>query len=248
MTDVAIALTLVALAIVISFTKGMGLEKDLVIATVRGAVQLAAVAALIDVVFERLGWAVVLLVVMVALASWTSARRMKGVPRAPLIALIVITTSSVVALLVLFGAGVFEFEPRFLIPIAGMIIGNAMIATSLAGSRLRDEFIDKTLEIEARLALGVKASEAVHPYTRRAGAQALVPIIDTTKNVGLIHLPGAFVGMILAGASPADATVVQLVVLFMLLGAIAVAGMLTPLLVSRSFIATGERIVIPAAS
>ena len=74
---------------------------------------------------------------------------------------------------------------------------------------------------------------------------ALIPTIDSTKNVGLIFLPGAFVGMMLAGASPADAAVVQLVVLFMLLGAVAVAGMTITVLVARGYTAPGERIVIP---
>jgi hypothetical protein len=136
-------------------------------------------------------------------------------------------------------------EPRYLIPIGGMLIGNSMTAVSLAGSRLRDEIVDKRLEIEARLALGVPAKTALLPYARRAAATALIPTIDSTKNVGLIFLPGAFVGMMLAGASPADAAVVQLVVLFMLLGAVAVAGMTITVLVARGYTAPGERIVIP---
>jgi putative ABC transport system permease protein len=245
MTDVAIALSLVALALIVSLVQQMRLEKDLVIATLRAVVQLAVVAAVIDAVFSHLGWSGLLLIVMLALAAWTSGRRLKGVPNAPWLAAIAIGSSSAVGLAVLFGAGVFDLVPRFVIPIAGMLIGNAMIATSLAGSRVRDEFVDKTLEVEARLALGVRAKEAVQPYTRRAATMALIPTIDTTKNVGLIHLPGAFVGMLLGGASPADAAQVQLVVLFMLLGAIAVAGMLTTILVSRAYIGPGERLVLP---
>lgn len=245
MSDVAIALVLVALAVGISRVRRMGLEKDLLIATVRAIVQLAAVAAVIDVVFSNTGWSGLLLVVMLAAAAWTSGRRLAGVPHAPWLAALTIGSSSAVALAVLFGAGVFEFAPRFLIPIAGMLIGNAMVATSLAGSRLRDEFVDKTLEVEARLALGVRAKDALQSYIRRATTAAMIPTIDTTKNVGLIHLPGAFVGMLLGGASPAEAAQVQLVVLFMLLGAIAVAGMLTTILVARTFIGPGERIVIP---
>ena len=146
----------------------------------------------------------------------------------------------------MFGTQAFPFEPQFLIPIGGILIGNCMNATSLAGSRLRDEIVDKTLEVEARLALGVSATEALKPYARRAATTGLIPIIDATKNVGIIVLPGAFVGMILAGASPREAAEIQLVVLFMLLGAVAIAGMTTTLLVARRFVGAGERIVLPS--
>ncbi len=75
-----------------------------------------------------------------------------------------------------------------------------------------------------------------------AAAAALIPTIDSTKNVGLIFLPGAFVGMMLAGASPTEAARVQLVVLFMLLGAVSIAGMLITVLVARAYTAPGERL------
>jgi putative ABC transport system permease protein len=73
----------------------------------------------------------------------------------------------------------------------------------------------------------------------------LIPTIDATKNVGLILLPGAFVGMVIGGASPGEAARVQLIVLFMLLGAVAVAGMIATMLVARSFVASGERLLAP---
>jgi putative ABC transport system permease protein len=120
-----------------------------------------------------------------------------------------------------------------------------MISVSLAGSRLRDELIDKAEEVEARLALGVRASDALKTYTRRAITNGMIPILDATKNVGLILVPGAFVGMLLGGASPADAARVQLVVLFMLLGAVAVSAVTITALVARAFIGSGERVLLP---
>jgi putative ABC transport system permease protein len=245
MIDVAVALILVALAIGVSWVRKLGLERDLAVSVVRAIVQLGAVAAVIQVVFEHLGLTGLFLVVMLVAAALTSARRLKGVPAAPWLAAATIGASSVIAMAVLFTTGVFPAEPRYLIPIGGMLIGNSMTAVSLAGSRLRDEITDKKLEIESRLALGVPARTALQPYARRAATNALIPTIDSTKNVGLIFLPGAFVGMMLAGASPADSAVVQLVVLFMLLGAVAVAGMTITILVARSYTAPGERIVIP---
>lgn len=245
MGDVAIALILVAVALAVTRRFRLGVERDLVVATVRALAQLVAVAAVINVVFEHLGLSGLFLIVMLGVASWTSAGRLRGVPHAYLVAAIAITSAAGIGLLVLFGASVFPLKGRWLIPIGGMLIGNSMTTTSLAGARMRDEVTDKTLEIEARLALGVRAVDALKPYVRRAATAALIPIIDATKNAGLILLPGAFVGMILAGASPAAAAKVQLVVLYMLLGAVAVAGMTATLLVARAFVAPGERIVTP---
>lgn len=245
MIDVALALILVALAIIVSRVRKLGLESELVISVVRAMVQLGAVAAIIQVVFNHLGLTGLFLIVMLVAAALTSARRLTGVPRGPWLAGATIGASSLIAMAVLFLTRVFPAEPRYLIPIGGMLIGNSMTAVSLAGSRLRDEIVDKRLEIEARLALGVPARTALLPYARRAATTALIPTIDSTKNVGLIFLPGAFVGMMLAGASPADAAVVQLVVLFMLLGAVAVAGMTITVLVARGYTAPGERIIIP---
>lgn len=247
MIGVGISLVLVAIAFAIARANNLAIEKDLVVAVARAIAQLAVVAAVIQVVFRQLGLSALLLLVMVAAAAWTSGRRLQGVPRAPLLAAGVIAASSGVALLILFGAGVFELEGRFLIPLAGMLIGNSMTAVSLAGNRLRDELVDKRLEIEARLALGIAARDALNVYARRAAVTALIPTIDSTKNVGIIFLPGAFVGMLLAGASPAAAAQVQLIVLFMLLGAVAVAAMAITVLVGRSFLGAGERIVVPSS-
>lgn len=246
MIDIAVVLILVAVAVAVSMLLRLGLESDLLVSVVRALVQLAIVAAVIKFVFENPPYSALFIVVMTVAAAWTSGRRLKGVPHAPWLAAIAISAGTVLALAVLFGLGVFELEPRFLVPIAGMLIGNSMNATSVAGKLLRDELVDKTLEIETRLALGVRARDALNSYVRKSVTTSLVPLIDSTKNVGLILLPGGFVGMILGGASPADAARVQIIILFMLLGAVAVVGMITTALVARAFVGPGERIVLPA--
>lgn len=242
--DAALSLILVAIALGVSLRERLGLERDLIWATGRAVVQLAVVAAVITVAFEHLGYAALFLIVMIVAAAWTSGKRLTGVPGSYRVAALAISLASGVALVVLFGTGVFDFAPRFLIPIGGMLIGNTMNATSLAGVRLRDEVFDKRLEIESRLALGVRARDALLPSARKAAAISLLPTIDSTKNVGLIFLPGAFVGVILGGGSPARAAEVQLIVMFMLLGAVAVASMVATYLVTRAFVAPGERIGI----
>ena len=247
MIDIAIALILVAIAIGISFGLKLGLQSELAIAAIRAMLQLAALAAVITLVFDNPPYSALFIAVMLGAASWTSGLRLKGVPRARWIALVAITVATTVGAGVLFGLGVFEVEPRFVLPVTGMLIGNSMSAVSVAGRLLREEIVSKTLEIEMRLALGVRARSALLPYVRRSIVTGLIPLIDATKNVGIILIPGGFVGMILGGASPQDAARVQAIILFMLLGAVAIAAMLTAALVARAFVGPGERIVLPAA-
>lgn len=246
MTEVAISLLLVALALAISYRYGFRLERELLVATVRAIVQLAIVAALIHLVLSQLGWSAALLLVMLGVAALTAARRIKGIPGASSLTVVAIGGGAAVALVVLFGLGAFPLEPRFVIPLGGMVIGNSMNAVSVAGIRLRDEVSDKSLDIEARLALGVTGVDALRPYVRRSAVTALIPTLDSTKNVGLVFLPGAFVGMILGGAAPREAAEIQLVVLFMLLGAVSVAGLLATVLAGRRFMTQDERLVVPA--
>lgn len=100
-----------------------------------------------------------------------------------------------------------------------MLVGNSMTATILAGRRLTDELRDKRDEVEARLALG----QAATPYVRAALRAALIPQIETTKATGLVFLPGAMTGLILAGTAPLQAVLVQAVVMFLVLAATATA-------------------------
>lgn len=248
MQDVGIALVLVAIAIVASRIERLELESELVIATVRALVQLLAIALVIKFVFSHAGLTGLLLVVMLGAAAFTSGRRLRGIPHATWVALGAIGIGAGIGFVILFGFNVFERDPRFIIPVTGMLIGNCMTAVSVAGARLRDELTDKTLEVEARLALGIRAREALRPYGRRGAITSLVPVIDATKNVGLILLPGAFVGMLLAGSSPLEAAQVQLIVLFMLIGAVSISAIATTYLVAREFIGDGERLVIPPAA
>jgi putative ABC transport system permease protein len=247
-SDVAISLGLVIIAIAISRFTRLSLESELAIATIRALAQLLVLAVVIDFVFSELSLAGVFLIVMLGAAAWTSARRLKGVPRAGVVALTSIATAAGIPFLVLFGSAVFAWEPNAVIPIAGMLIGNSMATTSVAGSRMRDELLSRTNEIESRLALGDRVTQATASYRRGAAITSLIPLIDATKNVGVILLPGAFVGMVLAGASPTDAARVQLIVLFMLLAAAAIAGIMTTVLVTRAFTGPGERVVVPPGS
>jgi len=231
LADVALSLSLVAVAVAISAWQRLGLEGDMTVATVRSFVQLIAVGYVLSYIFSGHGWLTVLAVaVMVGVASLTSRGRAKRVPWSGAIALAAIATATVATLGVLAALQIIPTSARAIIPLGSMIISGAMNTTSLVMSRLRDDFAANRREIEARLSLAQTSRQASRPWLRSALRSGMLPSVDSTKVVGLVALPGAMTGMI-AGASPLAAVRVQLVVMYMLLGGTAfaalVAGQLT---------------------
>jgi putative ABC transport system permease protein len=247
-TQVIVAAGLVVLAVILSRVGRLGLQRELAVAALRAAVQLAAVGALIALVFEHTGLAAAFVALMLATATFTSARRLQGVPEAPLRAGAAIAAGAATGLGPLLATGAFDTTPRELVPVAGILTGGAMVAASVTGGRLVEQVADDLALIEARLTLGVPAREALAPAVRRAAVTGLIPAVDQTKNVGLVALPGTFVGLVLGGASPAEAARVQLVILLSLLAVEVAAALAAARLVVAGLTAPGERVVPPRAT
>jgi putative ABC transport system permease protein len=127
-------------------------------------------------------------------------------------------------------------NPVAVVPVVSILIGGAMTATSLAGRRALDTLRTRYGEYEAALALGFTTREAAVEICRPSAADAMVPALDQTRTVGLVTLPGAFVGVLLGGGGPVQAGAVQLLVLVGLLAAETVATLVTIELVARQVI------------
>jgi putative ABC transport system permease protein len=155
-----------------------------------------------------------------------------------------IAIGAAAAIAPLLATGAFETRPRELVPIGGILIGGAMVATSVTGRRLIEHAGEDRGGVEARLALGASVPEALAPLARAAITTAMIPILDQTKNAGLVTLPGTFVGLILGGASPAEAARVQLTVLLALLAVELVAALAAARLTAAGLREPGERVVI----
>ncbi len=147
-------------------------------------------------------------------------------------------------LVLLLGSGLLPAKGLSVIPVAGILIGGALTATSLSGRRALDELRQRHGEVEAALALGFEERDARMEICRTAAATSLVPALDQTRTVGLVTLPGAFVGMLLGGASPVQAGAVQLFVLVALLAVESTAVVVVLELVGRGLV----RVSAPAAS
>jgi putative ABC transport system permease protein len=251
MTDIgwsglAISLLLVGVAIVISVARKLGLEASIVWASARALVQLLLVGVALDLLLEPgrpLAWSFLWVAGMIVFASYTVHRRGREIPNLFPLALAAFASAAVVTLGVLFGLGIFDLDARTLIPLAGLMIGNSMTATVVVARRVYEELRDKRAEVEARLALGQPAPDAARPYVRNALRTALIPQIETTKAVGLVFLPGAMTGLILAGVEPLDAVQVQAAVMYLVLGSVATTTSVVALGVQRRLFTRDHRLV-----
>lgn len=245
-SGLAISLVLVAVAVALSFWQQLRLERSIVWAATRALAQLLLVGLALRFVLHpgrSLGWSWMWVALMIVLAAITVRRRVRDVPNVFGLALTAFGAAAVVSLGVLFGLGVFPLEARALIPLAGMMVGNSMAATVLVARRVYEELRDKRDEVEARLALGAPAGDAARPFVRSAVRSALTPQIETTKAVGLIALPGAMTGLILAGVDPIDAVQVQAAVMYVILGSVATTTAVVGLGVSRRLFTPDDRLV-----
>jgi putative ABC transport system permease protein len=241
----ALGLVLLALACVAALLVrlgGLGLAREILVAAARATVQLAVVSLLIAAVLRSAGWTAAFVTVMVVVASGTSGRRITGTVRrrawwtmAPIVA----GVAPVLALLM--ATGLVPARPVAVLPIAGIFIGGAMTATALTGRRALDELRTRRGEYESGLSLGLMPRDAALEVCRPAAALALIPIVDQTRTVGLVTLPGAFVGVLLGGAEPVEAGATQILVLIGLLAIQSTAALITLELVATGRLNGGGR-------
>jgi putative ABC transport system permease protein len=243
--EVALSLVLVGVAAAVSWRRRARLEQDILVATFRSFAQLLAVGYVLEWVFGGgRGWFTPLvLAVMIGTATLTSGARARRVPAARTIAAVALSVATAATLGVLLALRIVPAEPRAAIPLGSMIVSNAMNTASLVMTRLRDDLASHRREVEARLSLGQPSTEAAGPGHRLAVRTGLLPIVDNTKVVGLVALPGAMTGMLLAGASPADAIRLQLVVMYMILAGNALAALVAGELTVRRLFTRDHQLI-----
>ncbi|MEZ7962235.1 MAG: iron export ABC transporter permease subunit FetB [Ilumatobacter sp.] len=236
---------LIAVGVGISFWRGLGLERSLLWAALRALIQLLIVGWALQLVVDpndSLIWSGVWLLFMLAFAAWTTAQRAAEVPKVFALSLLAYALSGVVTLGVLFGFQVYELEGRTIVPLAGIVVGNSLSATVLVSRQILEAASEQRGVIEGRLALGLSARDAFQPHLQRALRTALVPQIETTKAVGIVALPGAMVGLILAGVDPADAVMVQISVMYLVLGSVATTTTVMSLGISRELFTSAQQL------
>jgi putative ABC transport system permease protein len=220
----AVLVALVLVGVTASYLGGLRVGRETVVASVRAVVQLAVISLVIAAVLGSLWWSALFSLVMLAVATRTSAKRIKARGAEVLWVGAAILAGVVPVLVLVLGSGVIPFNGAGLVPTAGIIIGNTMTAATLTGRRAYDELSAQIGAYEAGLALGLESRDAANEVIRPSGKEALTPNLDKTKTVGLVQLPGAFVGVLLGGGTPLEAGAAQVLVLVGIVAAQAVTS------------------------
>jgi putative ABC transport system permease protein len=246
--DVFISLLLVALAIVIARYWRIPVAKDMAFGSVRAFVQLVAVGYALKFIFdlESIPLIILALMVMILVGAQAASGRVKKLKRAFVLTFTAMLTGSVITIAVMLLTRIISFEARYVIPLGGMIIGNAMNASALTIDRLASDISNNRLAIETSLSLGKSWRVASQKYIRDAATTGMLSMLNFMKTVGIVALPGAMTGMILAGAEPLEAVLLQVIVGYMLLSAVTVTSVVAVELTVRRFFTSFHQLRLDA--
>lgn len=229
----------VVLVGIISMRLSLGIEKDLAIATVRTYLQLIVLGLVLRWVFGiDSPWLVLaILAIMMLAAAQTIVKRAPDAPKG-------ILGSSMLTMLLTGFTVTFAvtgliiqvepwYLPQYVIPIAGMVLGNSMNGVALALERTFSDMDARSEELLAMTALGATPWEAAGDVVRTAIRAGLIPTINSMAAAGLVFIPGMMTGQVLAGADPLNAAYYQIVVMLMVSAATALGCVLAVLLSFR---------------
>ncbi|EKD6242548.1 iron export ABC transporter permease subunit FetB, partial [Salmonella enterica subsp. enterica serovar Infantis] len=177
-------------------------------------------------------------------AAWNAQKRSKYIDKAFLSSFIAITVGAGLTLTVLVLTGSIEFAPMQVIPIAGMVAGNAMVAVGLCYNQLGLRFHSEQQQIQEKLSLGATPKMASAGLIRDSIRASLIPTIDSAKTVGLVSLPGMMSGLIFAGIDPVKAIKYQIMVTFMLLSTASLSTIIACYLTYRKFYNSRHQLVV----
>lgn len=248
--DLILALGLVAIAIGLSAWQNLGLEWQLTLAAGRTLLQLMVVGYLLAAIFAWKNPVAVLgvLGIMLTIATIEARNRIgKKIPNLlPLVwgALLVSTAATLTYINLLVIRPPNWYDPQYLIPLGGIVLGNAMNGAAIAGERLARTIQSSRNEIETHLCLGATPEQAIAPYRKEAIRAGLIPTLNQMMVIGIVQLPGMITGQILSGIDPQEAASYQILIMFML----AFANLITTSLVTqglyRQFFTSADQLVL----
>lgn len=244
--SLALALVLVLVAIIISYRQKLALEKEIIWSVCRAVVQLIIVGYILKYIFNVNHVVLTLLMVLFICfnAAWNAQKRSQYIAKAFVSSFIAITTGTALTLAVLVFSQSIAFVPMQVIPIAGMIAGNAMVAVGLCYNTMGQLFRSQQQPILEKLSLGATPKQASIPLIRSSIRASLIPTIDSAKTVGLVNLPGMMSGLIFAGVDPVKAIKYQIMVTFMLLSTASLSTIIASYLTYRKFYNARHQLVV----
>ncbi|MDK2790349.1 MAG: UDP-glucose/iron transport system permease protein [Methanothermococcus sp.] len=230
----------VILALIVIYKEELGFGKEVLIAEILALVQLIILGYVINLIFS-LGmiYAMAMVLAMIVVASFIVKRNlnMDKLNREIIISsFLSILTTATISLVILLFSKTIALEPRYIIPLMGMVVGNSTNVISLSLDRLLNDLKSNKDVLWGYLALGATEKQAVQPFIKKAIRSALTPQLNTAKAVGVIFIPGAMVGMLLSGIDPLYASKIQITIMWMVMSSAIISSLMACYLVSKSFI------------
>lgn len=232
-----LSFSLVLVAMALSSKEKLGLNRDIIISMGRMVIQLVIVGFALTYIFQLNSvWVTAaVMLVMVINAAWNARKRAQGMENAFLISLTAILGGTLTAILVLVFSNSLQFVPAQMIPITGMLVGNAMNVLGLSYRNLNNQFKAEEQAVLEKLALGATVKQASRSIIQEAIKGSLQPTVDSAKTVGLVTLPGMMTGMMFAGILPTQAIMYQIMVYFMLMATASITSVIAVYLSYQKF-------------
>lgn len=219
------SLSLVVIAGIIHRFLKLGIQTELIVNTLRAFGQLLAIGYLLEYIFniENIFLFLLVILVMAIIGGNTAKSRAPLVPRVFIYSTLSILCGTYFTLGLMVAVGVINTDPQYIIPLGGMLVGTSMNGISLALERLYRELTSNRDKIELALSFGAKSTAASAGLARQSIKAGLIPTLNFMKVIGLVQLPGAMTGMILAGASPIEAVKIQIIVVYMIISGVSIS-------------------------
>lgn len=251
--QLCLALGLMLGAVMLSRWQQLGLEWNLSVAAIRTVLQMFAVGYVLAVVFAAPNpWSVLaVLVVMVTVATLVARNRIgKEIGRLLPITAGVLTISTAITIVYVISIVIrpdLWYQPRYLIPLTGIVLGNAMTAAALTGDRFVSSLKRNQVEIETHLSLGATPQQATMTYRREAIRAGLMPTINAMMIVGIVKLPGIVTGQLLSNENPLNAATYQMLIMFMLAFSDLMAAVLITAGLRQRFFNKAAQLTLPSS-
>lgn len=249
--QIAVAYVFVVILLIIVRKRGISREKEILIATIRMTLQLILAGYVLLFLFDNVhvAFTVGTVLLMETFAIYNTIKRVKTKLSASLKKIIAISMvfgtllCLVFFIVVVLGVAPW-YDPRYFIPIAGMLIGNSMTGISLGVNRLVDGMRSQRRVIESALMLGATPKMAAKKYVNAAFDAAILPTINSMVGMGIVFLPGMMTGQILSGTSPVTAIEYQIVIMLGILGSVTLTVILFVQLAYKSFFNAQQQLVM----
>ncbi|MEO2117305.1 MAG: iron export ABC transporter permease subunit FetB [Methanocaldococcus sp.] len=237
--ELSYAFLFVIVAIIVSYRERLGIEKKILYVSILALIQLFILGFVLLYIFSYGMIGTFLMIsVMITLASYLIMKEINLNNKIKLFISLFVTflVNVTVSLAILLISHVIKFEPIYVIPLMGMVVGNTMNTIHLALDKIIDLVKSEKDILFGYLALGATELEALKPFIKNAVKSAIIPQMNRTKSVGVIFIPGAMVGMLLSGANPLHAAEIQIVIMWMILSSAVISGILICYLMYKEII------------